>query len=109
MWNRSIRPFFQGYDGAVNVEEYTNGFVTWADLTVPGFSPAGGKRDWVMALEIGEHVPAQFEAIVIDNIDMNKRCGALVSWAVPGQPGHSHVHLRSNDWVIDQFSRRGYV
>lgn len=98
-----------GYDGAINVEEYTNGFVKWADLTVPGFFTDGNKRDWVMALEIGEHVPAKFEDIVIDNIDKNNHCGALVSWAVPGQGGHSHVNERPNDWVMDQFTRRGYV
>lgn len=99
---------WRGYDGAINVEEYTHGFVDWVDLTVPGFSSDGDTPQWVMALEIGEHVPAQFQQIVIDNIDRNNQCGAIVSWAVPGQGGHSHVNERSNEWVIDQFNQRGY-
>lgn len=100
---------WRGYDGAINVDMYTDGFVKWADLTVPGFSPAREKHHWVMALEIGEHVPAAFEDVVIDNIDRNNLCGAVVSWAVPGQHGHQHINLRSNAWVINRFAQRGYV
>lgn len=60
-------------------------------------------------MQIGEHVPSSFVYIVVDNNDRNNHCGALVSWAVPGQGGHSHVNERPNDWGMNQFTRRGYV
>lgn len=101
-------PFqWTGYDGAINVEEYTNGFVHWADLSVPGFA-VDNLADWVMALEVGEHVPAEFEDAVIDNIARNSKCGAIVSWAIPGQGGHAHVNNRPSSYVIDKFKSRGF-
>jgi hypothetical protein len=50
------------YDGAGNVEEYTDGFVSWLDLTIPLSLP---RADWVVSFDVGEHVPAPFEATVI--------------------------------------------
>jgi 2-polyprenyl-3-methyl-5-hydroxy-6-metoxy-1,4-benzoquinol methylase len=103
-------PFvWEGYDGAVNVEMYTHGFVKWADMSVPGFATDGGRADWVLALEIGEHVPEMYESIVIDNIDRNNKCGAIVSWAIPGQGGHEHINEQPNSRIIDHFVRRGYT
>jgi len=108
-FNQSGADFrWEGYDGAINVEEYTHGYVKWADFSVPGFAAdiivgdgghSGGsssKPDWVMALEIGEHVPAESMEALIDNIADNNRCGAIVSWAVRGQGGHSHVNELPN-------------
>lgn len=96
-----------GFDGAINVEEYTSDFVRWADLSVPGFI-IPDLADWVMALEVGEHVPAEFEDVVLDNIARNSKCGAIVSWAIPGQGGHAHVNNRPNSYVIQKFRDRGF-
>lgn len=41
---------WEGFDGAENIEEITDHFVRWADLTVPQWF--GHKHDWVMSLEV---------------------------------------------------------
>lgn len=40
---------WMGYDGAGNVEEVTNGFVRFLDLTIPLSLP---RADWVLSLEV---------------------------------------------------------
>jgi len=94
-------------DGAVNVEEYTHGLVSWADFTLPLYME--DEFDWVMSLEVGEHIPAQYEGQFVDNLHKNNLCGVVLSWGVPGQGGHSHVNLKSNDDVVRLFSSLGYT
>lgn len=96
---------YEAYDGAINVDAFTEGYVQWADLTIP---LRGAESDWVMCLEVGEHIPAEFEEVVLDNVANNARCGALVSWGVPNQGGHGHVNNRPNEWVVDRLRRRGF-
>ena len=40
---------WRGYDGAGDIEEYTRGFVHFADLTIPLSLP---RADWVVSLEV---------------------------------------------------------
>ena len=49
-----------------------------------------------MMLEVGEHVPRQYEEQVLSNAVDKARCAIVISWAVPGQTGAFHVNLRSN-------------
>jgi len=98
---------WKGLDGAVNVESFTDGLVKWADLTKPLFLP-DAPFDWVLCLEVGEHVPLKFEHILISNIHENNLCGAVVSWGIPGQGGHSHVNLKTNEEVKALFFKLGY-
>ena len=42
----------------LEMEEYTNGFVRYVDLT----SLHLGVSEWVLSLEVGEHVPSEFES-----------------------------------------------
>ena len=44
---------WRGWDGAGNIEQYTNSFVHWFDLAIPLNLP---RADWVMSFEVGEHV-----------------------------------------------------
>lgn len=94
-----------GYDGAPNVEEETNGFIKWADLTE---RQELGLHDWVMCLEVGEHVPAQFELMVIDNIHRHNTKGVVLSWAVPEQGGNGHVNNHSNRYIRNLMKALGY-
>ncbi len=48
-------------------------------------------------MQVLEHVPEQFEAIVLDNLVRSAREGIVLSWAVPGQPGHHHVNLQTSE------------
>ena len=65
--------------------------------------------DLVISLEVGEHIPAEFESIFIDNIDYISSKDLVLSWAIPGQKSASgHVNTRSNDYVIDKFVNKGF-
>ena len=104
--NNNASVSWTGFDGAINVEEFTAGFVHWADFSLPLLEKP---RDWVMSLEVGEHIPAQYEAQLFDTLTSLNKCGVLLSWAVPGQGGHQHVNEKSNEYVIDAMTSRGYT
>ena len=97
---------WNSYDGAGNVEEYTKGFLKWFDLTLPLELP---KADWVISLEVGEHVPNEFEGMLIRNLHHHNCKGVILSWGKLGQGGHSHINNHSNDYVISIFKELGYV
>ena len=96
---------WKSYDGAGNTEEYTKGFVHFVDLTLPSELP---KADWVVSLEVGEHVSGNYEGMVIRNLHHHNCKGVILSWAVLGQGGHSHVNNNSNDYIISLFKELGY-
>ena len=104
---KSINPGieYSAVDGALNVEEFTDGFVQWNDLTKP-LHP-GKHFEWVMSLEVGEHLPPQFEAQFFENLKWNIK-GVILSWAVEGQPGKGHVNGRANAHVIQEMQKIGY-
>lgn len=99
---------YAGIDGALNVEPFTSGFVRWADLTLP-YDRDGGAADWVMSLEVGEHPPAAFEAQFLSTLHRNNRCGLILSWAVPNQPGKGHVNCLTNEQVRERVEPLGYA
>lgn len=96
-------------DGALNVESFTQGRVQWADLTQPLLLDTRDKYDWVLSLEVGEHLPAQFEAQFLRTLHEHNTCGVLLSWAVEGQPGKGHVNGRNNDYVTAKMQGMGYA
>ena len=69
----------------------------YIDLSRPITCPA--RYDWVLCLEVGEHIPPAFQQNVFDNLDKLARWGVVLSWATEGQSGHGHVNERSNGWV----------
>ena len=96
---------WRGFDGAGDVEEYTDGFVKYADLTIPlSIQP---RADWVVSFEVGEHVPRKHELMVVRNLHAHNKCGVLLSWACC-HSGHQHVNLRPNALVIEWFDQLGY-
>ena len=64
--------------------------------------------DWVLSLEVGEHIPAEFEDVFLDNCHRHNREGIILSWAIPGQGGTGHVNERPNLYIIDKVMRLGY-
>ena len=57
--------------------------VKFLDLTLPQYWLP--RYDWVLSLEVLEHIPSDFETTVLDNIDRAAGHGVVLSWAVPGQ------------------------
>ncbi|KAI9019677.1 hypothetical protein DFJ74DRAFT_769375 [Hyaloraphidium curvatum] len=96
---------WRGIDGALNVPEFTNGFVEWADLSVPQLVRSKPFH-WVMSLEVAEHLPQEFETIFLDNLDRHATCGVVLSWALPRQGGHNHVNERPPEYVAARMKER---
>ena len=80
--------------------------VKFLDLTLPQYWLP--RYDWVLCLEVLEHIPAEFETIVLDNIDRAARHGVVLSWAVPGQYGFQHINTRPLVYVNLTMFNRGY-
>ena len=93
-------------DGAENIEAVGPRtaagapVVAFCDLSQPVHAEPA---DWVLSLEVGEHIPTQFEAAFVGNLMRHARKGAVISWAVPGQPGHFHVNLKDKAAVLSLF------
>lgn len=98
----------RAFDGAENIDEVTSGNVRWADLTERNLELDGGPADWVMSLEVAEHIPSNLEATFLSNLDRHARIGLIISWAVPGQGGHHHVNNRAADYVIPTVEALGW-
>ena len=62
-----------------------------------------------MILEVMEHIPAQFENIVLDNVARVAGSGVVLSWAVTGQPGFHHINCRPPEHVLSVLKQRGFV
>jgi hypothetical protein len=94
-----------GYDGNPVTSSIPNCEV--ADLTSNfQLNPV----ECVMCLEVGEHVPKEFETALLDTIDRHVLPGGVLvlSWAVPGQGGLGHVNCQTNEYVRTLMTKRGY-
>ena len=84
---------YDAFDGAPFAEETTNNQVKFLDLSVPIYHI--DKYDWVISLEVAEHIPKQFENVFLDNIVRHAGEGIILSWAKIGQGGRSHVNNKN--------------
>lgn len=92
------------YEGNIDISQITDGFVRHADLSVKLDLSI---HDWVLCLEVAEHIPSNFENMLVENILFHARKGIIISWATPGQGGQGHVNERSLEYVIDLFEKKG--
>lgn len=107
--NTSIKKW-TGYDGAINIKEATDGYVRFMDLTQPHASderPCVG-ADWVLSLEVAEHIPSQYQEAFLRNIRCHAKLGAVVSWALPGQTGIGHVNEKPEEEQHAAMKRWGF-
>ena len=75
---------YDAYDGAPFSEKTSEGRVQYLDLTLPQYGLP--LYDWVMSLEVAEHIPKEFESIYLDNIVRHAKEGIVISWAKLGKP-----------------------
>jgi SAM-dependent methyltransferase len=95
-----------GYDGNPSTPEITSGRCGVADVTREDFDV--GIYDVVLFLEVGEHIPAEYQETVIDNVCKTARQAAIVSWGIPGQGGHGHFNCQDVDVIETKFEARGF-
>ena len=90
-----------GYDGNPYTEQMTNGVCKVKDLTEKIILKED--FDFVLSLEVAEHIPEKHESMFISNLHRNNRHGIILSWGVPGQRGWGHVNCKTNDYVKGLF------
>lgn len=96
-----------GFDGIKRIKNLTGGLVQQADLAIR--LDFGRKWEIVLSLDVGEHIPAEFQEQFIDNICRHAQKLAIISWAVPGTRGWGHVNCLSTKAVAAAFRRHGFV
>lgn len=93
-----------GYDG--NPGSQTDDDIRRFDLTDKlVLNPKGT----ILCLEVAEHIPKQYEDILLDNIVRNCSGKVILSWAVPGQGGLGHVNEQPNWYVVEKFRSLGFA
>ena len=104
--NIGLLELYDSYDGAPFIETETNGKVKFIDLTIPQYGlPI---YDWVICLEVAEHIPKDYEDVFLSNLARHAEIGIILSWAKPGQPGHYHVNNKQLDKVIESLRKVGF-
>ena len=96
-----------GFDGNPNTLELTKNLCKVLDLSVP--KQFDKPFDWVLSLEVGEHLPQEFEDIFINNLHNNNKYGIVLSWAIKGQGGHGHVNEQNNNYIKSKICSLGYI
>ena len=99
-------PIVHGYEGTPNLKE----IATYDDIMVLDLTKrrwAGIEYDLVLCLEVGEHIPQKHEQVFIDNICEFTSKDLILSWAVPGQGGAGHFNEQPNEYIINEFTKRG--
>jgi hypothetical protein len=94
------------YDGNPNTPELTGGIGVTLDLSEP--QDFGVMYDLVLSLEVGEHIPEEYEGIFIQNLVTHADKMIILSWAVPGQAGLGHVNCRDNEYIIGKLKENGF-
>jgi 2-polyprenyl-3-methyl-5-hydroxy-6-metoxy-1,4-benzoquinol methylase len=97
--------FCVGYDGNPNANLIPRCSVM--DLSFDVNIPV---TDWVLSLEVAEHIPKWAEDNFLGNCHRHNREGIILSWAIPvvGQ-GYGHVNEQPNAYVREKICRMGYT
>ena len=75
------------------------------DLSMPLSLP---RADYVLSMEVGEHIPREYEFMYVRNLHAHNCRGIVLSWAILGQRGNSHVNNHANRYIVDVFYELGY-
>lgn len=97
----------QAFDGVSNIARLTSGLVQTADLT-QNIQGRIEDHDWTLCTEVGEHVPHEFEDVLLADVVGKAAKGVVLSWAVPGQEGEGHVNLHPNQYIEDKMGNLGF-
>lgn len=97
-----------GYEGTVGVSNLQNAYdkILFCDLTkeIELIRPF----QMVLCLEVGEHIPKEFEQVFLNNVTKMSGNNLIISWAYPGQGGTGHVNELDQNYVYSQLTQRGF-
>lgn len=99
-----------GYDGNPLIKEQNKPYLKHLLLNEP-FSESfkkENKRDLILSLEVGEHIPKKFQDIYVDNLASVCDKYLIVSWALPSQGGLGHVNEMPKSMSRELFKKRGF-
>jgi cyclopropane fatty-acyl-phospholipid synthase-like methyltransferase len=94
-----------GYDGNPFTRELTGNLCDVLDLSKTFILP---KKEYVLSLEVGEHIPKEYEENFINNLHQHNERGIILSWAVVGQGGDGHINCQNNEYIREKFFDLGY-
>lgn len=97
-----------GFEGTPSIQKIAH-YHDIRNIDLSAVGAALPRADFVLCLEVGEHVPQAREQTFIGNVTKAASNILLLSWAVPGQTGVGHVNERPNDYVIAEIEKRGFV
>tara|TARA_R100000734_G_C3295549_1_gene86783 strand:+ start:132 stop:1016 length:885 start_codon:yes stop_codon:yes gene_type:complete len=97
----------EAYDGNPNTSKMTGGIGKVLDLSKE-FN-LGKTFDYVMSLEVAEHIPKEFEEIYVNNLIRHTGEYLITSWATVGQGGDGHVNEQDEDYVLNMYKEKGMV
>ena len=97
----------EGYDGNPYTHQLTEGLGKIADLSQR--VELNKKFDWVLSLEVGEHIPKKHMRTFLENLHRHAMKGIVLSWAVKGQGGHGHFNEQNNDSIKHLMAEYGYT
>merc|ERR1740117_2077360 len=69
----------------------------------------GRRFDWVLSLEVGEHLPKSAEDVFMGNIARHARVGAIISWATPDYPSPYHPNTMPVEESTRLIERHGFT
>lgn len=95
----------KGYDGNPNTKKF-NSHCDILDLSKPYDKE---KYDWVLSLEVGEHIPKKCETIFIENLVNFCENGLIISWAIKGQGGSGHFNEQNNEYIKERICSYGFT
>ena len=93
-----------GVDG-ISVPTHSSNIVIH-DLTQPLDLEVYGN---VLCLEVGEHIPAEFEDILLNNIFKHCSQYIILSWAVENQMGIGHINCKNNNYIINKVVQNNFI
>lgn len=102
---RSNKINARGYDGVTDIHTRSGGTVNFVDLTE---QVSLGSADFVVCLEVAEHIPKMYEEIFLENIVTHCKHSLILSWAPPLQGGVGHVNTKERADVIELLSMKGF-
>ena len=95
-----------GYDGNPDTPYLAGANCGVFDFTQD--AKALGIHDWVLCLEVGEHIPEKYSNIFLDNLDYLADYGIVLSWSIPEYGGDGHVNPQPNQKIINEMEHRGF-